>query len=229
MTSDQWYNPPMCGRFALVDDGTNVAQQLQLAQGSPLAPRYNIAPTQPVSAVVVEKGRRTLTHFYWGFVPSWAKDMSMASRMINARAETVAEKPSFRNAFRRRRCLVPMTGFYEWQTVGGRKQPHYIQVAGQAVFAVAGLWEVWESAEGDTLQSCTLLTTEANEMMASLHNRMPVIVPPRDYGLWLDVAAPLPAVESLLRPYPAAQMTHRPVSPYVSNARNEGPACLEEG
>lgn len=191
-----------------------------------LVARYNIAPTQPVAAVVQGKHGRALTHFHWGFVPSWAKDMSMAGRMINARAETAAEKPSFRNAFRRRRCLVPMTGFYEWQTQGGRKQPHYIQVVDTPVFAVAGLWEMWESAEGDTLQSCTLLTTEPNELMANIHNRMPVIVAPRDYALWLDVGAPLPAVESLLRPYPAERMVHRPVSTYVSNARNEGPLCV---
>jgi putative SOS response-associated peptidase YedK len=216
----------MCGRFALIDDGTNVAQQLRLTAVTPLAPRYNIAPTQPITAVIAPRGPRTLTHFYWGLVPSWAKDISMAGRMINARAETAAEKPSFRNALRRRRCLVPMSGFYEWQKIDGRKQPHYIQVAGQAIFAVAGLWEIWESPEGDTLQSCALLTTAANDLMAPLHDRMPVIIAPADYGTWLDTAAPLPAVEALLRSYPSAAMTHRPVSPYVSNARNEGPACL---
>ena len=223
------YNSFMCGRFALVDDGTNVAQQLQLAAVPPLVPRYNIAPSQPISAVVAPQGVRTLTHFYWGLVPSWAKDMSMATRLINARAETAADKPSFRNALRRRRCLVPMSGFYEWAKEGGRKQPYYIYLQEQSVLAVAGLWEVWESAEGDTLQSCTLLTTAANEFMAPLHDRMPVIIPPAEASVWLDPTTAAPVVQSLLRPYPSALMAARPVSSYVNHARHEGPACWAEG
>jgi putative SOS response-associated peptidase YedK len=217
----------MCGRFALADDGTAVTQQFDLPAGVHLAPRYNIAPTQPIAAVRRgQHGRRELTHFYWGLVPSWSKDMSMASRLINARAETVLEKPSFKNAFKRRRCLVPMSGFYEWRKEGKQKQPVYIHPAEADLFAVAGLWEIWQSPEGETLQSCTLLTTSPNELMATIHDRMPVILAPADYDLWLDPASPLPAVEQLLQSYPAAQMTSYAVSSYVNSALNEGATCL---
>lgn len=217
----------MCGRFALADDGTAVTQQFELPAGVNLAPRYNIAPTQPVAAVRLNQhGQRELTHFYWGLVPSWAKDMSMASRLINARAETVLEKPSFKNGFKRRRCLVPMSGFYEWRKEGKQKQPVYIHPAEADLFAVAGLWEMWQSPDGETLQSCTLLTTSPNELMATIHDRMPVILSPADYELWLDPASPLPAVQQLLQSYPAAQMHTYPVSSYVNSAINEGATCL---
>ncbi len=223
-----FYNEPMCGRFALEDDGSAVAQQFDLVEVPELAPRYNIAPTQPVAAVGLKpSGERGLTHFHWGLIPSWSKDTKMASRMINARSETAAEKPAFRAAYKRRRCLIPMSGFYEWQKLeGGQKQPLYIHPQDEALFAAAGLWERWESADGSEILSCTILTTAANELMEPIHDRMPVFVQADDYDLWLDSDAPLPAVQSLLKPYPSARMAAYPVSTYVNSPRNEGEACI---
>lgn len=219
----------MCGRFALEDDGTGVQEQFGLVDTPQLAPRYNIAPTQPIAAVGRKKsGRYGLTHFYWGFVPSWAKDMSMASRMINARSETVHEKPSFRAAFKRRRCIVPLSGFYEWQKQeNGRKQPMYIHPSGGAsFFAAAGLWELWHSPDGSELRSATLLTTIPNELMAPIHNRMPVLLSPDDYEAWLNPDTPLPVLQALCKPYQQDQMSTHPVSSYVNSPRNEGPDCF---
>lgn len=223
------YNTGMCGRFALEDDGTAVAQQFELATAEPMAPRYNIAPTQPVAAVALQKnGERGLTHFQWGLIPSWARDIKMGARMINARSETAAEKPAFRAAFKRRRCLIPMTGFYEWQKQnGGAKQPMYIHPQDEALFAAAGLWEQWQSDDGSEILSCTILTTTANKLMETIHDRMPVFVSREDYDLWLDEEAPLPAVQAILKPYPAERMATYPVSAYVNNPRNEGEACVE--
>ncbi len=220
----------MCGRFALDDDGTAVQQEFNLAETPQLAPRYNIAPTQPIAAVGQRAdGSRGLTHFTWGLIPSWAKDPSIGSKMINARAETVAEKPSFRASFQRRRCLVPMTGFYEWQKqADGRKQPQYIHPTGdRKLFAVAGLWERWQSEDGSEILSCTLLTTTPNELVAPIHNRMPVIIAPSGYDTWLDGAASPTAVSALLQPYDPAQMDYHPVSLTVNNPRHDDPLCIQ--
>lgn len=219
----------MCGRFALVDDGTAVAAQFDLAETPALAPRYNIAPTQPIAAIGRNKENgRGLTHFHWGLVPSWAKDVKMASQLINARAETVAEKPSFRAAFKRRRCLVPMSGFYEWQKqADGGKQPHHIHTTTNGLLAAAGLWERWQDAEGNALLSCTILTTTPNELMQPLHNRMPVFIAPTDYDAWLAEDTAVDELQYLLRPYPTENMAAHPISTYVNSPRNEGPACLE--
>jgi putative SOS response-associated peptidase YedK len=193
-----------------------------------LAPRYNIAPTQPVLAVrTVPAGERELVTLRWGLVPAWADDPSIGNRLINARAETVADKPAFRAAFRARRCLVLADGFFEWQKVGGRKQPYYFRLREGSPFAFAGLWERWGKG-ATTLETCTLLTTEANELLRPVHDRMPVILPRERFVRWLDpdfrAAAEL---ESLLRPYPAEDMTGYPVSARVNNPRNEGPLCVE--
>jgi len=220
----------MCGRFTLIAPGEAVAELFQLTDIPNLAPRYNIAPTQPVAAVrVAEKsGNRELTHFYWGLIPRWAKDPSIGSRMINARSETAAEKPSFRVAFKYRRCLVPADGFYEWQKLNGQKQPLRIQMEDGGPFAIAGLWERWASADGSEIESCTLLTTEPNELLQDVHNRMPVILAPQDFDLWLDPGAQHPGeVQHLLRPYPAGEMSYYPVSAHVNNPRNEDPLCIE--
>lgn len=220
----------MCGRFALDDDGTAVQAHFELTEKPQLAPRYNIAPTQPVAAVGQRAdGERGLTHFTWGLIPSWAKDPKIGSKMINARAETAAEKPSFRAAYKRRRCLVPMTGFYEWQKqADGRKQPQYIHPAGEGkLFAVAGLWERWQSDDGSEILSCTLLTTNPNELLAPIHNRMPVILDPADYDVWLDVEAPLTAVASLLKPYDPDRMAYYPVSTTVNSPRHDDPICIQ--
>lgn len=221
----------MCGRFALDDDGTAVQAQFDLAEKPHLAPRYNIAPTQPIAAVGQRAdGTRGLTHFHWGLIPSWAKDPSIGSRMINARAETVAEKPSFRAAYQRRRCLVPMSGFFEWQKqADGRKQPQYIYPAdGEVLFGVAGLWERWQSEDGSEILSCTLLTTTPNELIAPLHDRMPLILSPADYGVWLDgSAAPTAVSNLLLRSYDPTQMAYHPVSLTVNNPRHDDPLCIQ--
>ncbi len=223
----------MCGRFALISSTEAVAEALgvdsaTIANIPQSVPRYNIAPTQPVTAVRLDKnGQRQITFFRWGLVPSWAKDLTIGSRMINARSETVAEKPSFRAAFKRRRCLIPADGFYEWQKQNGQKQPVYIHAADKRPLALAGLWEVWRDPEGSRLETCTILTTTPNEFMAPIHNRMPVIIEAEDYSMWLD---PGPNPEDglhLLRPYPAERMAAYPVSTTVNNPRNDVPACIE--
>jgi putative SOS response-associated peptidase YedK len=163
----------------------------------------------------------------WGLIPSWAKDASIGNKLANARAETVAEKPAFRSAFKRRRCLIPASGFYEWKPVAGRKQPYYIRPADDGLFAFAGLYEVWSSPEG-LLHTCTVLTTDANALMREIHNRMPVIVAPEDYRRWLDPGNTTGAgLGKLLAPYPAEHMLAYPVSTRVNNARNEDPALIE--
>jgi putative SOS response-associated peptidase YedK len=206
----------------------------------PLAPRFNIAPTQPVAAVRLapESGQRQLAFLKWGLVPAWAKDPAIGNRLINARAESVAEKPAFRAAFRRRRCLVVADGFYEWQRSGGRKQPYFIRLRDDRPFAFAGLWESWEGKDvprtfwetvpgTSLLETCTLITTGPNELMEPIHNRMPVILAPNDYDRWLDPAIQEPdALRPLLRPYPASAMLALPVSPHVNNPRNDDAECI---
>lgn len=225
----------MCGRFALMTPTEQLAilfavDQTTVSALPPSVPRYNIAPTQPVAAIRLgENGQRELTFFRWGLIPSWAKDINIGARMINARSETVAEKPSFRAAFKRRRCLIPADGFYEWQKLNGGKQPMFIHPAEgeKRPFALAGLWEVWRDPDGSALQSCTILTTKPNELIAPIHNRMPVIIEEEDYDLWLH---PEPNPElglHLLRPYPAEKMTAYPVSTLVNNPRNETPECIQ--
>lgn len=219
----------MCGRFNLITDGSQVAMTFGLEQTPSMAPRYNIAPTQPVAAVRLNRsGSRELTHFHWGLIPSWSKDTKFASRMINARSETAPEKPAFRAAFKRRRCLIPVTGFYEWQKLNGKKQPMHILAADDSLLAFGGLWEYWSSADGSEIESCTILTREANEFMTPLHHRMPVIVEPDDFDLWLDLHAPLPAVKGLLEQVVANEKLRAyPVSTYVNSPRNEGAKCIQ--
>jgi putative SOS response-associated peptidase YedK len=222
----------MCGRFALISETEQVAELFEVENTAvpipPAIPRYNIAPTQPVLAVRLdENGRRELTFFRWGLIPSWSKDMSVGSRLINARAETVTEKPSFRNAFKRRRCLIPADGFYEWQKVNGKKQPLYIHGTDGRPLALAGLWELWQDPEGTRLQTCTILTTTPNELMASIHDRMPVIIEPEDFSMWLDPGQNPDDALHLLRPYPAEKMTAYPVSTAVNSPSNDTPECIQ--
>jgi putative SOS response-associated peptidase YedK len=194
----------------------------------PAVPRYNIAPTQPVLAAYLDDdGQRGLTFFQWGLIPSWSKDVSLGAKMINARSETVAEKPAFRNAFKRRRCLIPADGFYEWQKQNGKKQPIYIHGTDGRPFALAGLWEVWQDPEGTRLQTCTILTTTPNELMAAIHDRMPVIIEPEDYATWLEPGQNPDTALHLLRPYPAEKMAAYPVSTAVNNPRNDSPECIQ--
>jgi putative SOS response-associated peptidase YedK len=233
----------MCGRFTLTDPDADLAVQFNLPElpsaalrtGLDMQPRYNIAPTQPVAAVrlAAESAVREMVLLQWGLIPFWAKDPSIGNRMINARAETAADKPAFRAAFRRRRCLVVADGFYEWQKQDGgkqpgSKQPFFISLRDRKPFAFAGLWEFWKGEDETVIESCTLLTTTPNELMRPLHDRMPVILQPRDYGLWLDRDVQDPArLIPLLRPYPAEEMDAYPVSRFVNKPENDDPRCIE--
>lgn len=220
----------MCGRFTLTVNPEQLQQAipgLNLPAG--MAPRYNIAPSQPV-AVVPNNGQMKLDFYIWGLIPSWSKDPAIGSRMINARGETLAEKPSFRAAFRRRRCLIPADGFYEWQHVPGRKTktPMYIRLKSGEPFAFAGLWESWNSPDGSNVLSCTIITTAPNALMEPIHNRMPVILPSSAYAQWLDPGEQNPAdLQSLIQPYPAEAMTAYPVSTLVNRPENDVAACIQ--
>ena len=220
----------MCGRFTLTDPDADLAVQFSLPEIPEMPPRYNIAPTQPVAAVRVspESAQREMAFLRWGLIPFWAQDLKIGARMINARSETAAEKPAFRAAFRRRRCLVVADGFYEWQKQNGTKQPFYIHLRDAHPFALAGLWEHWEGPGGDVIESCTLLTTQPNELLKPLHNRMPVILHPRDYELWLDPEVQqVDSLKPLLQPYPPDTMDAYPVSRWVNSPGNDDPKCIE--
>jgi putative SOS response-associated peptidase YedK len=220
----------MCGRFTLIAPGEAIAELFQLAETPSIAPRYNIAPTQPIAAVRLspKTGTRELTHFHWGLIPRWAKDTKIGARMINARSETAAEKPSFKYAMIYRRCLVPADGFYEWQKLNGRKQPVRIQMADGRPFAIAGLWEQWISSDGSEIESCTLLTTEPNNLLRPVHNRMPVLLDPSHFDRWLDTKShQVEDVQELLRAFPEEMMSFYPVSTHVNNPRNDDPQCIE--
>lgn len=212
----------MCGRFALAATGEEVAEHYQLPEVPFVVPRYNIAPTQPVAAVRLnDAGEREFTFFQWGLIPSWAKDPTMASKLINARSETAAEKPAFRAAFKRRRCLLPATGFFEWRAVDGRKQPMYIHPAAGGLFSLAGLWEIWHAPDGGMLETCTILTTSPNALMEPIHNRMPVILDPLDYDLWLHPDTPADQLHHLLRPFDADRLAAYPVGTAVNKPQND--------
>lgn len=210
--------------------GRLVAEHFLLTEEPELDPRYNIAPSQQVAAVRLAKDSndRELVRLTWGLVPFWAKDRKIGYKMINAKCETVAQKPAFRAAFQDRRCLVPANGFYEWKRDSGRKQPYLIQVSGGGLLAFAGLWERWTAPDGDVLESCTILTTGANERVSSIHDRMPVILDPADYALWLDrTVKRFEQLAQLFDPYPAEQMTTRAVSTRVNSPSNDDPSCIE--
>jgi putative SOS response-associated peptidase YedK len=221
----------VCGRYTLKTPVKALAEEFSLFDPPPsLPPRYNIAPTQPVAAVrqAADGGGRELVRLRWGLIPSWADDPKIGYRLINARAETAADKPAFRSAFRHRRCLVPADGFYEWRPVNGKKQPYYICRRDGGPFAFAGLWEQWQGADGEVIESCTLLTTPANDLVRPIHERMPVILKPEAYAPWLDPHSHQPErLHPLLRPYPGEEMTTYPVSHRVNNPRNDDPQCAE--
>lgn len=218
----------MCGRFSLIVDASVLAGVFEIDPPRDLRPRFNIAPTQRIP--IVRAGReapREWAEVRWGLVPSWAKDEKIGARMINARGETVAEKPSFRSAVKSRRCLIPADGFYEWVKTDGGKQPHYIHFADGRTFAFAGLWERWHKSEGEPLDTCTIITTTPNDLVATLHDRMPVILPPAAFTEWL---APEPLtsdrLQALLAPHPAADMEAYAVSTYVNKPANDDPECV---
>jgi putative SOS response-associated peptidase YedK len=219
----------MCGRFTQAADGEIIAQVFQLPETPELAPRYNIAPTQEVAVVrAAESGGRELVRLHWGLIPSWAKERAMGARMINARAETLGEKPAFRSAFRARRCLIVADGFYEWQKLGGRKQPYFIGFSDRRPFAFAGLWERWKGEGSEHVESCTIVTTEANELLAPIHDRMPVILDPDDFATWTDPALhDTDRLSALLTPYAAGLLEAFPVSVLVNNPANDSLACVQ--
>jgi putative SOS response-associated peptidase YedK len=220
----------MCGRFTLTADPADLQDAFEWVNfgNAELSPRYNIAPTQPI-AVIANTGTNKLDFFTWGLVPFWAKDPSIGNRMINARAETLAEKPSFKNAFKRRRCLIMADGFYEWQKLPGEKTkiPTYIHLKDRKSFAFAGLWEEWISPDGSHILSATIITTEPNEIVKPIHNRMPVILPESAYEQWLTPEeVDSQNLSALLRPFDASQMETYPVSRMVNNPRNDHPNCI---
>jgi putative SOS response-associated peptidase YedK len=212
----------MCGRFTLRTAMNILLQEFhaELRHELQLAPRYNIAPTQEIAVVRPADDKRELTMMRWGLIPSWTKDPKKAPLLNNARGETVAEKPSFRSAFKSRRCIIPASGFYEWHREGKLKQPYYFRRPDERPIAFAGLWETWNDIE-----SCTIITTDANELMAQIHDRMPVILAANDYDRWLNPATTDAA--KLLVPCPPDELTSYPANPIVNNARNEVPECIE--
>ncbi len=238
----------MCGRFVSSSSADDIARYFEVGEVSAQAlehrPNYNTAPTTDVFVVYSDGSTRRLDTFHWGLVPAWAKDLKIGNRLINARAETVADKPSFRSAFKKRRCILPVDGFYEWNKPEGakRKQPWYIHSADGELFAFAGLWEEWRgnpagqvaggtdgSTDHDriTLRSTTIITGEANEKMAELHNRMPVILSAADWPEWLDPGTDPARLAKLLVPAPEELITFHPVSREVNNVRNKGEHLLE--
>ncbi len=220
----------MCGRFALIANAQQIAEEFQVPAETvgPLAPRYNIAPSQPVLAVRERAdGSREVTHFAWGLVPSWASDPTIGNRLINVRAETAAEKPAFRNAFRRRRCIIPASGFYEWAKQGAVKQPYFFRPRKEPLMGFAALWEIWNGPNGELVETCAILTIPAVEPVRRLHDRMPAILTHERYAPWLDRnLEDVGVVRSLLVPPPQGLLEAYRVSTLVNNPRNDLPECL---
>jgi putative SOS response-associated peptidase YedK len=219
----------MCGRFTLaVEEGELEAEFKAITFPTQFSPRYNVAPSQPVLAIPND-GQQKADFFLWGLIPSWAKDPSIGNRPINARAETLAEKPSFKGSYKYKRCLILADGFYEWKSspAAKTKVPHYIRLKTGKPFAFAGLWADWRGAEGSELRSCTIITTEPNVLVASIHNRMPAILRTEHRAAWLNPAPLEPhELSPLLEPYPADSMQAFPVSTLVNNPATDRPECI---
>jgi len=218
----------MCGRYMLTTPGAEIAELFCLRVIPTLAPRFNVAPTQRVPVVRMgSDGQRDCVQMRWGLVPGWSKDLGGRAPLVNARSETVADKPSFRTSFARRRCLLPANGFYEWASLKGRKQPHLFRVEGGRAFAFAALWDQWNKP-AEPLQSCALLTCEANSLVGSVHPRMPVILRPEAFESWLEPGADRKAqLLPLCRPFDAESMTELAVGLHVNSPKNDDPKCIE--
>jgi putative SOS response-associated peptidase YedK len=218
----------MCGRYTLSTPAGRLADEFQLdAAAVDIVPSYNVAPTQQVAAVLKDEGGRRLEMLRWGLVPSWADDPEIGARMINARSETAPEKPSFRRAFRSKRCLIAADGFYEWKRENGSKQPYYFRMQDGRPFAFAGLWESWEKGGEGTLRTCAILTTRANSVLSGVHERMPVILPSDAYNAWLDPDADGEELGELMIPYPGDDLEAYAVSRFVNSPRNNDERCIQ--
>ena len=219
----------MCGRFTLFEPDKILAREFGVSDFPLGSPRYNIAPSQTVAAVrAAPAGNgREFALLRWGLIPSWSKDPSIGNRLINARAETAREKPSFRNAFKRHRCLIPANGFYEWQRLERGKQPYFVRMRNERLFAFAGLWDRWENPDKDAIETCTILTTAANSVLAPIHDRMPVILPVGEYDRWLDPSLKNPdSLAPLLVPFPPEEMIAFPVNSRVNAPSNDDKGCI---
>ncbi|MBK5102695.1 MAG: SOS response-associated peptidase [Burkholderiales bacterium] len=218
----------MCGRYNIITDAQALFDAFQVQvelRASPLA-RYNVAPATDQLVILNEGAQRVARWHHWGLIPHWARDKAIGYKTINARGESVATKPAFRAALRQRRCLVPATGFYEWKLQAGGKQPYLIKLGSGELFSFAGLWETWAGPEGE-LRSFTIVTTEPNELMARIHDRMPVIIPRRQYARWLDPALQDPAqIQTMIASYPATELRAIPIGRQIGNARNQGPELI---
>lgn len=220
----------MCGRYRLTRSQKQLMEEFDAYGEVEVSPRYNIAPTQPVVTIRqdVREPIRKLSMMRWGLIPSWAKDPSLGYKTINARSETVATTASFREPFRSRRCLIPADGFYEWKMNGKTKQPYCFEVKGGKLFAFAGLWDEWRNPQGELIESCSILTTTPNSLLADIHDRMPVILNPENYDLWMDPGfRDLASVSRMLRPFESAQMRRYPVSTRVSHVQNDDADCAK--
>lgn len=217
----------MCGRFTFTISPEMLAGIFGVTMPADLPPRYNIAPTQQVLAVRATERGREAALLRWGLIPSWAKDPSIGSRMINARCESVHEKPAFRHAIRHRRCIIPAGGFFEWREEGGKKFPLYVRPKGDAFMAFAGIWDHWKDPSGQLIESCSILTTTSNSLVRQLHDRMPVILPPEAFATWLDPIMTDPErLQLLYQPFPADLMEMYQVSTLVNSPRNDSPECI---
>ena len=224
----------MCGRYNLHAPPEEIADYLATRWDVEVKPRFNLAPTETAPVIRLIDGQRQAALMRWGLVPFWADDLKVGNRMINARAETILDKNTFSRPFERRRCLVPATGFYEWKKLSGKdKQTYHITMADDSPFAFAGLWERWKGPRDEPLsepvESFTIITTEPNELMAGIHDRMPAILPSEHYDMWLDPTfRAVEALQKMLAPYPADEMRAVPVGSYVNKPGNEGPECIQE-
>ena len=218
----------MCGRYTVTSAPEAIRALFGYSEQPNFPPRYNVAPTQPIAIVRLIDGKRQFALVRWGLLPSWVKDPKNFTLLINARGESVAEKPAFRAAMKRRRCLIPADGFYEWKATGARKQPHYVRAKSGEPLAFAGLWETWTGPNGEELETAAIVTTRANKKLASLHERMPVIVPPDAFDLWLDCAnVDAETATALIAPAPEALLEAYEVSTAVNRTANDNPQLAE--
>lgn len=221
----------MCGRFALSAPAAVLRRHFDVREELRLMPRYNIAPGQQVAALRLSSGFKEMVMLRWGLIPFWAKDARIGSRLINARAETLEVKPSFRESFGKKRCLIPADGFYEWKEIPGQKtrQPYYITRTDNEPFAMAGLWSTWKNkATGEAVESCTIITTAPSPLLASIHNRMPAILPQELYDAWLNPLIVSGELKNMLKPFDTEDLKAYPVSGLCNNPKNDTPECLKE-